>query len=970
MKINLSIIFLSFSFICSGSIPEPFAIMDTSPEKLGKRLTVIQEKDYFPNLPASYKQGKSFILGGFDYNTMKYSVEAQNQNPFPLNKISIILPKGEYGFTAFALRTYQSIENLQVCISDLKGKNGTIPVTNIRLLQVTRSQKYPACDFIVTPDLNLIPGNSLLVFAVLINVPDSIAAGNYQALIQFRNKQETAALPLSLGVTEKIPPLDIPVGNYMSFFACDQQGIGARWAHSGLPRKYYKHYFRFCATRDMNSPAFFHVIPEFINKRKLVMKFDTVDGLIKAIRDAGKCHGLVFDLRFFGTTAKKLAKEPEFRSQGLDDIAIYRNLVQQFFAHIRKNNYPKAYFCAEEEISGHREKLPIFNRFGKHLQEIVGMEHALCLDNPSIYPVCDYGHRDNYLYRQYNSWGETTLANAQLAGAEVWTYNYSYQRPSFGLLLAKLNSRGHHQWAEWKTRYITLPTECGVISSLQAEKLHEGITDYRYLMLLKQKSQPLFNDLLKDVPIDGRNAFYQFLTEYTCAANDLLRHRAYSSLQGEKINCPGTPFKSSSIKMTSMPDSRKLAVKCQIKALKVSSAYSIDGNWKPFMGKNMANSTGALHFMGSKLQMLKANASNPEEFERTSKKHNYSTARVAYNEKGMIFTLSQYTIKHGTGKKTDNDREMWQDNCMEIMCLLPDNNKYQLIINASDAKTLIINEKVTDASKIQIASKSYPKDGFFQEVFVPWSVFGLKKMPVEGTVWRFNVGRELHTIKEYTSWAPVENSFQETERWGILEFPKRHKMIYLKNFDNRILYPGRNRISGKITVQEPLQIVLSDQNGKILKQKVLNDKDHSFEFSFLKSFTKKTIFHKLSIIRNGKTMESALLLSSATDRLMTAPEKGIEAVAGDIIPIPVFFNLSDEELKYGKINFHLKDLKGKTVHSFQCTPSSKRRQLLWLNTTDFIPGKYTIIPQIRNSPLENQIPEGDQIQLTVYPSGP
>ena len=121
-------------------------------------------------------------------------------------------------------------------------------------------------------------------------------------------------------------------------------------------------------------------------------------------------------------------------------------------------------------------------------------ELAICIDNGIGWgreDAVEFVVRDNVKTRQYNSWTEESLALAEKADAEVWTFNYGPYRLSFGFSQLRMNSYGSHQWADlWDSynfqwQYSRL-SEKGVVSSLQIERMHEGIVDYFAGMYLKK----------------------------------------------------------------------------------------------------------------------------------------------------------------------------------------------------------------------------------------------------------------------------------------------------------------------------------------------------------------------------------------------------------------------------------------------------------------------------------------------------
>lgn len=104
---------------------------------------------------------------------------------------------------------------------------------------------------------------------------------------------------------------------------------------------------------------------------------------------------------------------------------------------------------------------------------------------------------------------------------------------------------------------------------------------------------------------------------------------------------------------------------------------------------------------------------------------------------------------------------------MEFFFRTPEKIPYQLIVNAADAKVMLKAGKVLDSTGIRISgqAKKGGAGGYIQEIFVPWSVFGLHGKPENGTIWAFNAGREFHSWGQNTCWARVEGSFGDSSRW-------------------------------------------------------------------------------------------------------------------------------------------------------------------------------------------------------------
>lgn len=83
---------------------------------------------------------------------------------------------------------------------------------------------------------------------------------------------------------------------------------------------------------------------------------------------------------------------------------------------------------------------------------------------------------------------------------------------------------------------------------------------------------------------------------------------------------------------------------------------------------------------------------------------------------------------------------------------------------------------------------------------IPFASLG-KSAPRPNEMWTANFGRREIASEELTSWAPVDRSFQEREKWGSLVFGDADAPIVLPSI-SKVSSPGRHPLS--ITVSNPL----------------------------------------------------------------------------------------------------------------------------------------------------------------------
>ena len=958
----------------AAAAPAPFAVLDMEHARTRAVKTVIQDADYFCNLPPEEKKSKKILIGEWDYNTMRPHVNLKSENPFPVRQLAMAVSKGDYGFKGFLLRSYAQLQDLSIKNGELRSDGGeVITRENILIARVAESVDYPAADILIPAEMKTVPDRALLGFAILVNIPNDAAPGIYRTAVTVTADGESRQLPLSVRVPDfTLPEADIPIGSYLVYYASDQGGREGRWAAKDYKAARQGQYFRFLATRGMNSSGIFHYCPEFTAKDSAEIKFDTLDRLLGLIKAGGSCKAMTFDLRYLISYSVRLAKLKKFQDAGKDDISIYKDMVRQFCEHAKAKNYPRFYVMAEEEIANGGIKQKNYDRYGKAMQEAAGNDLALILDNSvgaGKVNAVDRGHRDGYRFRQYNSWTDEAIAQAEKDGAEVWSYNYSYKRPSFGLLLHRLNSRGHLQWADtWGKNYtISIPADNGVVSSLKYEMAHEGIADYRWLLALKKKNDVLRRELVKAIPVGnaGANAYASSLP---VGRNDLIRWRAILELTGDTGSgrtAPGTP----QLKITPVTNSSDVQTRGMvIHALQMPDSYKPDAKLKSRAHKSV-NTTQALRYMLVRERRLRAVAASEEEFLKKNKP-SYSEVWVNYNNRGILLTASVNHTPYGKGNRRDNDPSLWKDNCMEFFFRTPEKIPYQLIVNAAGAKVMLKAGKVLDSSEIKIAgqAKKGKAGGYIQEILVPWSVFGLRGKPDNGTVWAFNAGREFHSWGQNTCWARVESSFSEMSRWGALNFSGQKQLVYLKNIKMERLYPGNNIIAGAIPGKDQLKIILRDPAGRAVAEKMLNADERKFNFKFrLLPETSSKACTLAVCDAVGRVVEAESIPVITAEHAVEFKSPVLECISGDVVSAVAELNVSPLEIRNRGITFRLQDQDGKVRYDLKTDPAGKHSFRIWLNTSGLAPGEYFLTPEL--SPAVKELyPDPGKMVIRIFPA--
>ena len=296
---------------------------------------------------------------------------------------------------------------------------------------------------------------------------------------------------------------------------------------TGFVKENLKKYFDFYKTRRFNSINVYEIFPDlrYVNGQ-VTGRFDDLSELAKALNESHLKGKFFIDLRNIGHWANSVSIK-------LDQLAgkvpagdigvtieqgtmivnieerysekakeIYAQAIRLLLKQSKEENWPDIMVFADEEL-GNRNPWKIVN-YESYMPVIMKEcpELAAVIDNGIGWGnknAIEFAVRDQVKHRQYNSWSEESLAIAQKDDAEVWTFNYGPFRLAFGLAQLRMNSHGHHQWADLWDSYnfqwqFSRLSDKGVVTSLQIERMYEGIVDYAsgvYLMQLIAKQEKL-----------------------------------------------------------------------------------------------------------------------------------------------------------------------------------------------------------------------------------------------------------------------------------------------------------------------------------------------------------------------------------------------------------------------------------------------------------------------------------------------
>lgn len=915
--------------------------------------------DCFPNLPKEYKEG--FAVGGWDYIKDTLHTRHVDENPFPLTELFLVLPRGEYGMACLKVNANRDLRNFDVRLDGLRGEAGDIGLENVRIARVAQSTYYYQGDFLVEARQATVSSGALFGVALLVNVPPGTKAGYYNGRLVLSADGVSRHVDVVVCVPAvDFPECSIPLGFYMPYFASDQGGREGRWAAKDYKMDTQKTYFKFLKTRGMNSPTIFHYRPEFKADNSKEIDFSTLDRLVSLITGAGGCKGLFLDLRFLASTAKDFAKMPAYQEAGLDDIAIYRDFVAQLCKHSEAKKYPPCYFMSEEEVAYHSDKRQTFLRFGPHLREVAGEDRMILLDNPTAAQIdqgIDFGHSMRYKRRQYNTWTDKGLAQTAAVGDEVWSYNFGFRRPSYGILLHRLNSQGHHQWADvWgKPWTSTVARPDGVVSSIRIESCHEGMVDYRILSGLRQQNADLLSSLIGDLPVVNAQ-YHHAIDARGLSWVDMVRWRAVlaqdkSGIIGKRV-IGGEP-------MLRVMENHQAVVETQadlaIRALLVADDVERVPTWDEKRCLE-SNGTGPLRYMLAKERRNREVSSSDEEFKRINQP-SYAGAWVCYNNVGINIIANQNHTVLGKAQLLDNDANLWTEDSMEFFFRLPDGTMYQLIVNSSDRKTWLKLGQVLESSMINVLSRAKGDHGYVQDIMIPWSAFGMEGKPKEGEAWTFNVGRQFHSWGQTMCWARVEESFLEHEKWGRLVFSGSGS-LYLKNVRPGHLYEGLNSLEGTLGKAVDGWLRLRDGRGAVLGEKRLQAGTTDFVLEATVSSSSAPCVLSVEGINGTVHDRSGLPIQVHAGAFRSYPQS-VSCLSGDVVSSIVDLNVSPAVLKRDGFDLRLLDSSGVEVHRFTDVSVPGTSFKLWLKTSGLGAGKYRLRGKVgkRESDLE----------LVVYP---
>ena len=804
---------------------DPYASMDTLgklPDKSGKPMQyghgVYDRAKSFPHLKKEeWSRDDAFQATFCDLNALRRDNFVYPYDTF-IQKRELFSARGDYLSIPLTVFLSKPLDKLEIKTSGLKGP-GEIPQERIRFFTVVPRDDNPGfhnAHLLLSPRLHNLKSGDRIDLLAFIDIPEATPHGIYKGNITVSSGGKELNMPLSLRVMNfKLPETTGSFGFYLygNLYGPGQTGVPQK----GFTPQNLERYFRFYRSRRLNSVTLYDNVPDlrYIDG-KVTGEFTDITLISDAMKKNGLKGKLIIDLRdityWCNAVAQKLEtlgdqvprgdlgitmKQRKSQTEPYPEKAkrIFAEALEYLNAEAKRGQWVDYLLLVEEEI-GNRfpVKLAGYASFMPVLMKVCP-ERAVVVDNEIGYGrngEIDRGARDKVPYRQYNSWTEAALENAEKDQAQILLFNYNPSRLSFGFLPQSMNASGCHQWADlwdsWNFQWqYTRLSEDGVVSSLEVERIHEGCVDYAACEFLKEliqrkeqagetelaeKGKKVLEKVTAGLPCQGdtaRNLSAILSSEALdarrwqifCAIEELLRGRSPES----KTETGNPSIKAFPSDMIEDRDNQYVA-KVEIRDGKMEAhAESTEKFW----GKVI----GPLRYLPEKEAQLKALSSTLEEYRRRNAP-SWSTIQLAALPEGLaILSNANHVLPDGKfrSSRKDDDGDLWKDDCFELFFELPNKEVCRLIFNAAGAKTFLRKGVPVPAGKIRSFVKSpiNPSGGTRVKLLVPWSYFGMEAPPHQGTVWKFNAGREFHTYGMILSWARV-SSFHQQEKWGHIIF--------------------------------------------------------------------------------------------------------------------------------------------------------------------------------------------------------
>lgn len=506
----------------------------------------------------------------------------------------------------------------------------------------------------------------------------------------------------------------------------------------------------------------------------------------------------------------------------------YRRIVREIATHARENHYPQLYYLPQEESTNKGVRIQQLRRFSHLLKECGvpttswsnGMWSGLD-ELQEIDPDMDF--------RYYSFITPEMRERTRKSGDLFGLFNGGNARLLYGFFGWKTGAKGIQQWAygfsdaknilargdDYYDGSFTLPGKDGPLPSVQWEQIREGNDDAKVLYTLdtlirqamrsdhaKQRkaaetARAELESVLAQVP-DSTAGLLEKLKNFDPAQLDIWRFkliRQIMILQEERTS-EGAPDKTAApakknafilnVTPASRPEQRRGGNTPPVPCLVVPRTAHADFD-AGLNGASWENAAVASPFLLTGQQAwTRARAVSNIDIGAVgaTRPSQPTTAKVFYDRFALYirFDCREEKMSGIVANATVRDGAVWSDDAVEFFVSPRDDSGYFQV--AANSKGVFADSRwLLAAGQKQLLPGWDPeikvvaltgKSGWSAALRIPFSAFGLDAPPREGSFWRANFCREEQPVPgaEYSSWAPVESSFHETDRWGILFFGK------------------------------------------------------------------------------------------------------------------------------------------------------------------------------------------------------
>lgn len=271
-----------------------------------------------------------------------------------------------------------------------------------------------------------------------------------------------------------------------------------------------------------------------------------------------------------------------------------------------------------------------------------------------------------------------------------------------------------------------------------------------------------------------------------------------------------------------------------------------------------------------------------------------TTVRVGYDRENLYFAFDcqEERMNELRANEPDQSKYVWVDDCVEIMLQPPscaETVYWHIILTAGNATSISLNQRnarsfppVEITRAVHLGAK-----GWAAEVKIPFISLG-ETMPVSGTTWRANFGREEQPFQEISSWSEFVVGFLEPESFGRLYFGNSN-VPEISSVDWDDPAPGDNRLRAELfnPADKPQAIELELRLGDAVlarQEVILSAQDYT---SAELDYHLERAEGILELSCGGESRRLPLVAKTLEGRLETAELLNpVEAIAGQLT-VPV-----------------------------------------------------------------------------------